>query len=144
MNTAESALLLFLSLGACSPSTPFIAKEYMWVQKEDGLMMKAPITIRVRVRWVKDTLYWSENVTDAKGFQDLRTEKYYSFSVPALGGAKCEYWDSDNWSCESRSADYKVFSAQKMKDGKMMWYYWGDTREMKTRYLIWNKPLPFP
>ncbi len=80
-------LTILLSLSACSSSTPFLSKEYVWVQKEDGIAMKAPITYRIRVHWAQDTLFWAQNATDARGVQDLRTDKDYSFSAPPLGGA---------------------------------------------------------
>lgn len=135
--------LVLASLGACGSSTPFIAKEYMWVQKEDGMAMKAPITYRVRYHWAKDTLYWSENVTDVRGVQDLQNSKYATGALITLL-QDCKYFDDDNWSCTTRDMSQgNVILAQTMKDGKLSWYYWGDQREMKTRYLIWNKPISF-
>ena len=133
-------IALVLSLGGCSSSTPFVAKEYVWIQKEDGIAMKAPITYRVRVRWSKDTLYWSQQAEDANGVTDIisETEAVSSTLFP------CKYFDAENWSCAFIGlGDGRVLVKKEMKDGTLTWYYWGEQRRMEPRHLIWNKPLPF-
>ena len=135
------AILLCPLMYGCG-DTPFFAKEYVWVQKEDGLAMKAPITIRVRYRWAHDTLYWSQNLTDANGTQDLRKDSWFSSDLGLLGRVVCNYWDDDNWSCIDFGPRGNVLMSQSMKDGTLTWDYWTDIRKMKKRYLVWNRPIP--
>lgn len=134
-------ILVLISITACGKQAPLVSNDYVWTQRSDGLMMKAPIDFRIRYEWKKDTLVWLENVTDAKGFQDLRSNSFFSTELLTMR-IVCNNWDDANWSCvTSDLTDGKTILSQVMKDGDLTWIYWGEERRMKKRWLIWGHPI---
>ncbi len=139
----QLAVLIFSFICAsCDPAAPFIGKEYEWVQQQDGLGMKAPITFRVHYRWGRDTLYWSAILTDVRGVQDIQVTTIFNTDLGLMGRSECKYFDDDNWSCAIYSAKREVLIAQTMKDGTLTWNYWGTIRPMTKRLLVLNKRIP--
>jgi hypothetical protein len=55
----------------------------------------------------------------------------------------CERWDDDNWKCSMDGVGGERLVSMSMKDGKLTWFYWGQTRDMTPHHRLWNKPTPF-
>jgi hypothetical protein len=129
---------ILLISGCDGSKTPLITSEYEWIQTEPGLMMTPPITYRARYQWLGDTLHWSEIVTDSKGVSDIRSE------VMADGRwTKCQHFDDDNWTCvEINVIDGTPMDSKVMSNGELKWTYFTTVRQMKKRYLVWNRRIP--
>ena len=133
------AVLLSLSLLGCDGK--LISSEYEFVQKENGLGMRAPITYRIRYQWSGDTLAVNILVTDVDGRSDIRNDVYHNVSI-GRGGYRCEKFNDSNWSCSLVDFEGKVRESWTMKDGVLSWLYWGQERELKKRYRMGDRTLP--
>jgi hypothetical protein len=119
-------------LGGCSAEPV-----YTYVQHEDGLAMKAPITftVRVSVDKSKKSVAWVQDAVDVNGVSDrqLRTYGEAPFSP-------CEIFDDENWRCELRSGDGKLAERPQMKDGNLSRFYWTSTenysRSLRLRHVF--------
>lgn len=104
---------------------------YTYVQKEDGVARKAPITLTVRINIdkAKKVVTWLQDTEDARGITDRQIRTYGSASW-----ASCEIFDDNNWRCEMRAPDGDVLERPEMKDGVLSRFYWNDTERYTRRW----------
>jgi hypothetical protein len=134
VSTVRFTVIVLALLAGCSAPTSFVTREYTWIQREDGIGMKAPITYTVRYQWVHDTLYWNVKAVDAEGLTDIQRDEY------AVGSqlVPCQFWDDNNWRCEFRAMGGEPPVWVAMNKGQLKWFYWTELRAMKPNYVIFG------
>ena len=113
------AAVVSLLIG-CSSDNPLIDHEFQWIQSEDGIGMKAPITYSVRLELHGDMATIREKFVDTNGLTYIQ-----STTRP------CQVFDSNDFNCALIPQD--TFT---MKNGTLSQHYWGQDREYRKRLLI--------
>ncbi len=133
-------VILCLCILGCGEG--FVSTEYEYVQKEDGWQLKAPIRYRIRYQWSHDTLAVNILSTDTDGKTDFRNELWYDMRS---GNFSCDRFNDLNWYCwfKDNLIDGEVLEGWKMTEGELVWFYWGEQRELKKRRRIGQTTLAF-
>lgn len=120
-------LLAVLFSVACT-----VDHEYVYVQTEDGLGMKAPIThvVRIKVDTSKKTVTWLDDYSDANGIHN-REQRTYGGGPADF--TSCEFFDVTNWGCVMKSTAGEVIESPMMQDGRLTRVYWGQVERYDTR-----------
>jgi hypothetical protein len=123
--TPAAIALLALPCGGCR-----VDLEYRWIQREDGLGMKAPIIHRVRVRSHRDSndVEWLEEITSADSVSD-RTIATYGTRDSEF--SRCSVYDEQNWHCDL-GFQAQVVITMDMKNGTLHRSYFGERQDFIT------------
>lgn len=128
--TSRGFFLVAFALSACGKPLP-PQWEYVHVQRENGLAMRAPITIiyRVGVDTAGRKIKVLEDVVDVDGVADRRLHTYGDFQ-----GSYCEMFDAESWRCTLRApTDNAVVKQLEMREGRLTEVYFGIVRNFERR-----------
>lgn len=132
--TIRSIFTLFLAFAMSS----CLKREYVWVQKVDGLAMKAPIvhTVRIFPNKADQSVSWVESSRDADGrtFNNIRvfkSSKKYSADIYEY----CLVVDDDNWE-STTELNGALRIKKQMVNGELSEVDWGEERKYKKTFRI--------
>ena len=131
--TSRLFVLFAMLTAGCAPE-----QVYVYVQQEDGLGMKAPITVTVQIRVDEPNkvVTWMQDAQDSLGVKDRQIRTYGSYS-----GSVCQVFDAENWTCENRGADGTILEKPEMKNGVLSRFYWVQMQNYKRHYRLFDHTI---